>query len=137
MKMFTRLALAGCLLMTMTGCALLGGTAGSQDPITVLHETETGFALAEATYDAICSVNSPPGFCADHASYDKAKTAIEALFSSAEAALAVDPTNAASIANLIPQIVADWNAYNQVVNGVARQDAMRRGVPFHPVPLNR
>ena len=36
-------------------------------PQQTLQAVEAGFAIAEATYDAICSVNAPPSFCTERA----------------------------------------------------------------------
>lgn len=123
----------GGSLFGLRACAAFGG---SGDPVTQLKTYEGYFALAEATYDAICSVNAAPGFCLNNGDYAKAKIAIEALFKTAEDALAVDPTNTASIANLIPDIVADWLTYSQIVDGVQAKNAKLRGVTYRPLPAH-
>lgn len=124
-----------CLSLTLTACA----SAPTLSPQQTLQAVEGGFALAEATYDAICSVNAPPSFCtnpADVAAYGKAKVALEAAFQTAQAAISASGgLDSASIDALLQAVSQDWAAYNQIVNTVQQKNAARLGVAYHPIPL--
>lgn len=122
-------------LIGLSGCQAIG----TLTPLQELQAVESGFALAEATYDAICSVNAPPGYCTDpgaQAAYAKSKIALEAAFQTAQAAIdASSGLNTDTIATLLAAVQADWTAYNQIVNTVQAKDAKRLGVAAHPIPL--
>lgn len=109
-------------------------------PQQTLQAVEAGFAIAEATYDAICSVNAPPSFCtdaADQANYAKAKVALEAAFQTAQAAITASGNlDSASIEALLNAVSQDWAAYNQIVNTVQQKNATRLGIVYRPIPLN-
>lgn len=129
------------LAIFMVGVIGLGGcqAVNSLTPLQQLQAVESGFALAEATYDAICSVNSPPSFCtnpSDQANYVKAKAVLEAAFQTAQAAIsAANGVDSSSIDGLLAAISQDWTAYNQIVNTVQAKDAARLGIAYHPIPL--
>lgn len=120
---------------SLTGCA----SAPTLTPQQTFQGIEAGFALAEATYDAICSVNSPPTFCTapgDVAAYAKAKIALEAAFTTAQAAISASGNlDSASIDALLQAVSADWAAYNQIVNATQAKQAARLGIAYHPIPL--
>lgn len=132
------LALGFVLILSsgLQGCA---ATGGGLTPQQTLQAVEAGFAMAEATYDAICSVNAPPTFCTDasnQANYAKAKQALEAAFATAQAAITASGNmDSASIDALLNAVAQDWATYNGLVNGVKAKDAARRGVVFVPIPL--
>lgn len=138
-KVVPVIALAFVLLGTsfLQGCA---GPSGGLTPQQTLQAVEAGFALAEATYDAICSVNAPPTFCtdaADQANYAKAKVALEAAFQTAHAAITASGNlDSASIEALLSAVSQDWAAYNQIVNTVQQKNAARLRIAYHPIPLN-
>lgn len=120
---------------TLSACA----SAPALTPLQTLQAVEGGFALAEATYDAICSVNAPPSFCTapgDVAAYAKAKIALEAAFQTAQAAISASGNlDSSSIDALLQAVSADWAAYNQIVNATQAKNAARLGVAYHPIPL--
>lgn len=103
---------------TISACSTFGPI--QQDPQTILKETEAAFAIAEAGYDAICSVNSPPSFCTDptaEADYAKAKLVLEAAFNTAQAAItASGDTNTQAINDLLAALAQDWATYNDIVS---------------------
>lgn len=129
--------LALFLIMPMlSACA----NTPSLSPQQTLQAVEVGFALAEGTYDAICSVNAPPSFCtdpADQANYAKAKVALEAAFQTAQAAITASGNlDSGSIDALLQAVAQDWADYNKIVNTVQQKNAARLGVAYHPIPLN-
>ena len=109
------LFLIGSLVFgSVTACATPGLT-----PQQSLNLTEAAFALAEASYDGICSVHTPPGFCTDpdnQANYAKAKKALQAAFEAAQAAIDLSGNiNSAGIQHLIQAAEDAWAAYNDIV----------------------
>jgi hypothetical protein len=121
----------------LVGCAGNGG--GGLTPQQTLQAVEAGFGLAEATYDAICSVNTPPAFCtdpSDQVNYAKAKAALEAAFQTAQAAITASGNlDSASVDQLLQAVSDDWAAYNKIVNAVQAKNARLKGVAYHPIPL--
>lgn len=124
---------AFCCMMVVLGslsaCSIIGGMTPQDD----LIATEALFATAEATYDAICSVNQPPSFCTDPqsaANYAKAKQVLEAAFQTAQAAInASNGISSASIAQLLAAVQNDWNTFNNIVN-TTKAKAARQGIVF-------
>lgn len=132
MKKITMIALAGLLAVSpmLGGCAILQ----NQDPQEVLNETAALFAIAEGTYDALCSVPNPPTFCTNGgADYLKALKALQAAFQTAEAAITISgDINTATVQALIQALANDWAAYNQIVESTKLQ-AVHAGLSV-PMP---
>lgn len=131
--------LAVCLVTALILSSVLSGCAAApaQDPRTILTETEATFAIAEATYDSICSVYQSPSFCTSPAAvkaYGDAKQAIEAAFQTADAAIAASNNlDSAAIEQLLAAVSNDWVTYLKIVNGVQAQNAHLKGIPYHPL----
>lgn len=107
----------------LQACATPFGTVTPQETLNVVA---TGFALAEATYDGICTVNSPPAFCAENAaSYAKAKLAVQAALQTAQAAINVaGGADSGAIEQLLATLSQDWNTFNNIVNTVKAKNAV-------------
>lgn len=110
--LMTFVLIGSLVLGSVTACATPGIS-----PQMELNAVEAGFALAEASYDSICSRANAPQFCADNAvNYAKAKIALEASFQAAQAAIDLSGgVSSAGIQQLILAAQNAWDAYNNIV----------------------
>ena len=127
MKKIISATLAVTLLIGTSACASIGGN--TMTPQQELDAVAAGFALAEATYDSICSTATPPTFCADHAAYDGAKAAVQVALQTAQDAINASGGNdSQAIENLIADVGTVWQTYENLVN---QDKAKARALGLH------
>lgn len=116
MKRLLAIGAVAVLALGLSACS----TPLFDNPQDSLNTVAAGFAIAETTYDAICSVNAPPTFCTDAS--DKAAYAAAELTISTALKTAQDAINAGNgdvdIDALVQDAVNALATYEAIVNQI-------------------